>query len=71
MASIPGLCRVWARKLDNPYWIKLPYAPRSYSECQDLVDYYEGEWGQLYDYVITADHDLCKPRAVLLTASAA
>ena len=68
--TIPGLCRVCARKSTEPYWFKLPYAPRTYCECQQLVDYYQEEWGQFYDYVITADHDLCKPRAVLLQPSA-
>ena len=65
---IPGLCRVYARKHSSPYWTKLPYAPRGYHECEQLVDYYSEEWGTLYTYIITADHDLCAPKAVLLTA---
>ena len=68
--SIPGLCRIYARKVTEPYWSKLPYAPRCYAECEQLVDYYYEEWGQLYDYVITADHDLCAPRAVCVTSAA-
>ena len=67
---IPGLCRVYARRVTEPYWRKLPYAPRTYFECQQLVDHYYEEWGQLYDYVITADHDLCAPKAVCLTSAA-
>lgn len=68
MSFIAGLCRVYARKHNDPYWIKMPYAPRGYHECEDLVAFYEEEWGNLYDYVITADHDLCQPKAVLITA---
>ena len=61
---IPGLCRVWARKRTEPHWFKMSYAPRCYTDCEQLVDYYYEEWGQMYDYVITADHDLCKPTSV-------
>ena len=67
---IPGLCRVYARRHDSHYWTKLPYAPRGYHECEQLVEYYESEWGSLYSYTITADHDLCAPKAVLLEATA-
>ena len=65
---IAGLCRVYARKVTEPYWFQLPYAPRGYSECEQLIDYYTETWGQFYDYVITADHDLCKPKAVCVAA---
>ena len=68
--SIPGLCRVYARKRTEPYWHKLPHAPRCYTDCEQLVDYYQAEWGQLYEYRVTADHDLCAPRAVLVTPPA-
>ena len=70
MDFIPGLCRIYARRLNSPYWTKLPYAPRGYHECQQVVDYYGEEWGNLYDYVITADHDLCAPKPVVLTQAA-
>ena len=56
---IPGLCRVWVKKrVSDPQnewsgcWQDLPYAPRSYSECEALVEYYEREWGNLYSYTI-------------------
>ena len=61
---IPGMCRVWARRLaDGEYWTKLPQAPRGYSDCESLVEYYESEWGRLYEYQITPDLDLCQPLA--------
>ena len=61
---IPGICRVWARRTsgEDQYWHVLPYAPRGYSECQQLVDYYEEQWGSHYVYEITANSDLCRPR---------
>jgi len=45
---------VWARKLNDPtaLWFDLPYAPRSKSDCESLVEYYEAEWGSLYEYEI-------------------
>ena len=61
---IPGMCMVWARKLDQPYWQDLPNAPRGYAECQALVEYYEEHWGNLYDYVITAASNICRPASV-------
>ena len=56
---IPGLCRVWFRRR-NPdptdrwsnCWQDMPYAPRSYDECERLIEYYEQEWGNLYSYCI-------------------
>ena len=63
MDFIPGFCRVWARKTQgkDQYWFKLPYAPRGYTECADLVEYYEDSYGSFYQYAITADSDLCRP----------
>ena len=60
---IPGLCRIWARRQsgDNMYWFSMPYAARGYRDCVSLVDHYQGEWGNHYQYRITADHDLCRP----------
>jgi len=63
---IPGLCRIWFRRSDQPYWVAMSYAARGYTDCEQLVEYYEEEWGQLYDYVITADSDLCRPKSVTL-----
>lgn len=61
---IPGLCRIWARSLredKKTYWFSMPYAARGYSECQALVEYYEDEWPNAYEYEITADLNLCRP----------
>ena len=48
--------RVWCRKNEaEALWSPLPYAPReSYEEAEALQDYYEGEWGTLYEYSIVA-----------------
>ena len=61
---IPGMCMVWCRKRTQPYWQELPNAPRGYHECEALVAYYEEQWGNLYDYVITAASTLCRPMSV-------
>ena len=51
MAFIPGLCRIWARRSNQPYWVALTYSPRGYHECEALVNHYEEEWGTHYDYL--------------------
>ena len=60
---IPGICRIWARKTQgkDQYWFKLAAAPRGYSDCEHLVEYYEDAFGSLYQYLITADSDACRP----------
>ena len=57
---IPGMCRVWSKKRGG-YWVATPYAARGYSDCERLVEDYEDRFGSLYQYAITADHDLCRP----------
>ena len=64
MAFIPGMCRIWARRTNQPYWVALTYSARGYRECEALVNHYEEEWGSHYDYVITADSNLCRPKSV-------
>ena len=61
---IPGMCRVWCRKVDQPHWQMMPYKPRGYSDCVSLVEYYEEEWGNHYDYEITCDSNLARPKSV-------
>ena len=65
---IAGKCKLFARKRaadtntwDN-CWFDLPYAPRSYSEMEDLIEYYEGEWGSLYEYRIVSSNPMCYPQ---------
>ncbi len=60
---IPGLCRIWARRTsgDNQYWSVMSYAARGYTDCQRLVDDYTDRFGNVYQYAITADSDLCRP----------
>ena len=45
---------VWCRKTNDPeaLWADLPHAPRSLSEAEDLLRYYEEEWGNLYEYEV-------------------
>ena len=57
---IAGMCRVWSKK-QGGYWVTMPYAARGYSDCERLVEDYEDRFGSLYQYAITADHDLCRP----------
>lgn len=68
---IPGLCKLFARKrtpdttaFDN-CWFDLPYSARSYSQMENLIEYYQGEWGNLYEYRIVADHPLCYPKPLV------
>ena len=42
----------------------MPYKARGYSDCVSLVEYYEEEWGNLYDYEITCDSNLARPKSV-------
>ena len=60
---IPGMCRIWSRRTsgDDQYWSVMPYAPRGYTDCERLVDDYTDRFGNVYQYAITADHDLCRP----------
>ena len=63
---IPGMCRVWSRRrrsegVESTYWVAMPYAARGYRDCANLIEYYEDRFGNLYDYAITADSDLCRP----------
>lgn len=48
--------RVWFRKnQEGSLWNVLPYSPRdNYQQAEDLVEYYEGEWGSMYQYTIHA-----------------
>ncbi len=56
---IVGLCKVYYRlrtpDSSDPWskcWNDLPHSPRTYSECEDLISYYEENWGTLYSYQI-------------------
>ena len=45
---------LWCRRLDDndALWADMPYAARSYEECQALVEHYEDQWGNHYMYEI-------------------
>ena len=45
---------LWYRRTDDPdaLWGDMPHAPRSREEAEALLHYYEGEWGNLYEYEI-------------------
>ena len=40
----------------------MPYAPRSYDDCESLVEHYEEEWGNFYHYKITPINDFYAPK---------
>ena len=52
--NLPTKYTIWCRRTndDNALWAAMPYAKRSKQECQALVEYYEEEWGSLYDYEV-------------------
>jgi hypothetical protein len=60
MSHIPGLCRIWAKQ-QGGYWQPMTYPQRGYSDCERIIEDYEDRFGHLYEYVITADSDLCRP----------
>ena len=46
------LYRVWSRRnTPDAVWADMPYAPRARWDAESLIDYYEREWGNLYEYV--------------------
>ena len=62
--------RVWARKCTpDSLWFDLPYSPRNREGAQALIEFYEDEWGSLYDYVSvpcgqtphTVGRGMCQP----------
>ena len=65
---IAGKCKLFARKrnvttntFDN-CWFDLPQAARSYSELEELIEYYQSEWGNFYEYHIVANVPACYPK---------
>ena len=50
---------IWCRRTDCPdaLWAKMSYHPRrSFAEAAALVEYYEEQWGSLYEYQIIHSH---------------
>ena len=45
---------LWVRrKTDEPSeWFRMPYAERSYLECEQLLANYEADWGSHYSYQV-------------------
>ena len=65
--TISGLCRIWCRRTDtDPYWQAMTYAARDYHGCVRIKQAYERRFGDEFTYVITADHDLCRPATATL-----
>ena len=31
-------------------WFEMSYPPRSLQDCEELIEYYEEEWGHFYSY---------------------
>ena len=52
--NLPTKYIIWCRRTndDSALWAAMPYAKRSKQECETLVEYYEEEWGSLYDYEV-------------------
>ena len=47
--------RVWYRRTndDQPLWNAMSYAPRpTEADALNLVEFYEDEWGNLYEYAV-------------------
>ena len=43
--------RVWSRKNEpDALWCDMPYAQRSLTECERLIEYYQERFGNLYEY---------------------
>lgn len=59
---IPGLCRVWAKTPQWPYWRAMTYPARGWHDCVAIAENYQERFGSLYSYEVTADSDLCRPR---------
>lgn len=57
-----SLYRLWCRRTNEPdaQWAEMPYHRRSLQSAQELVEYYESEWGNHYIYEIHRDG--CYPR---------
>ena len=45
---------VWCRKRNqsDALWTDLPYGPRYRDDAESLIDYYQSEWGNIYEYEI-------------------
>ena len=61
------MCKLWYRKR-NPTpgtwemcWAAMPYFPRSYQECEQLIDIYEEKWGNHYSYRIESAATQVRP----------
>ena len=38
------------RKANDTPWGILPHAPRNLDRSEQLIEYYESEWGHMYSY---------------------
>ena len=45
---------IWCRPTTeaNALWSAMDYAPRLRADAEALVEYYKGEWGNLYEYEV-------------------
>ena len=52
--NLPTKYVIWCMRRNDPdaLWSAMPYAKRSRTECEALVEYYEAEWGSHYIYDI-------------------
>ena len=61
---IAGMCKIWCRKARgfatdewSRVWQEMPYAARSYSACDELIDIYIERFGNMYEYTILSEAD--------------
>jgi len=57
MAIDYNLYRIWCRATNDPTarWTDMSYHRRSLQAAQELVEYYEGEWGNHYQFEVHRD----------------
>ena len=43
---------IWCRRTNvpNPMWADMPFGARYLDDAESLIEYYESEWGNLYEY---------------------
>ncbi len=58
---IPGLCQLWARKIDaegmQSDWFDVPSYLCSYDDCEQLMEIYQEQWGTMYSFRILSAAD--------------
>ena len=70
MVNHMGQFVLWCRRrTDDALWTVMPYAARSYSECESLLEHYEEQWPNHYDYEIHPLNNLSRPAGMAVPYS--